>query len=171
MSISSHCIYNLQGYTYGYTFVAFGMLQMCSFNFDSCFISYSPLNFNSGIVFVIHLILSWLADLELEGICSILCSCQKKEHSVGLYWTPIIEVTVQLSCFFLVSMSIYVVCWPQISEPSSIYINVVEVLGRRAKQRRSLFQLANASFSIYQITLDLQDLSTAPCKKLQFMFF
>ena len=41
-----------------------------------------------GIVFVIYSITSRLEDSEMEGIPSILCSSQKKEYSVGLFWTP-----------------------------------------------------------------------------------
>ena len=49
LSISANCIYNLQSHTYGYTFVTFGLLPMCSFNFDSFNNSKSPLNFNVRI--------------------------------------------------------------------------------------------------------------------------
>ena len=52
----------------------FGLLWMCSFNFDSFHISKSPLHFKAGIVLLIYLITPRLADLEIEGIHIILCS-------------------------------------------------------------------------------------------------
>ena len=56
VSISAHCIYNLQGYAYSYTFVTFGLLQIRSFKFDSWYICKSLLNINVGISTWIHCI-------------------------------------------------------------------------------------------------------------------
>ena len=100
LSINAHCIYNLQGYAYGYTFVC---RRMCNFSFDSYHISKSLLNLVVAVVFVFYSELIQFGSFCKLKEFTIVCAPAKKEQSVSRFGHPIIEYTY-LSIFQHVSM-------------------------------------------------------------------